>query len=102
MSQSLPRFTLCPYTTLFRSLVGDGFKKSFVRRLCGFDLELERDGFFDETLEAFVAFSEVLGGFGNVKCGDGGGLCHNGSIDRKSTRLNSSHRCSSYAVFCLK
>src|SRR5437763_9672987 len=24
------------------------------------------------------------------------------SIDRKSTRLNSSHRCSSYAVFCWK
>src|ERR1017187_1674862 len=24
-----------------------------------------------------------------------------GSIDRKSTRLNSSHRCISYAVFCL-
>src|SRR5437762_8033409 len=24
------------------------------------------------------------------------------SEDRKSTRLNSSHRCSSYAVFCLK
>src|SRR5437879_8103997 len=24
------------------------------------------------------------------------------SIDRKSTRLNSSHRCISYAVFCLK
>src|SRR5436189_1963184 len=23
-------------------------------------------------------------------------------VDRKSTRLNSSHRCSSYAVFCLK
>jgi len=23
-------------------------------------------------------------------------------IDRKSTRLNSSHRCISYAVFCLK
>src|SRR5437879_10823639 len=23
-------------------------------------------------------------------------------IDRKSTRLNSSHRCNSYAVFCLK
>src|ERR1017187_7499273 len=23
-------------------------------------------------------------------------------IDRKSTRLNSSHRCSSHAVFCLK
>src|ERR1017187_2494456 len=25
-----------------------------------------------------------------------------GIIDRKSTRLNSSHRCISYAVFCLK
>src|SRR5437879_7328016 len=25
-----------------------------------------------------------------------------GYRDRKSTRLNSSHRCSSYAVFCLK
>src|ERR1017187_5184600 len=25
-----------------------------------------------------------------------------GSPDRKSTRLNSSHRCISYAVFCLK
>src|SRR5437762_6300173 len=24
------------------------------------------------------------------------------AIDRKSTRLNSSHRCISYAVFCLK
>src|SRR5437879_9238857 len=25
-----------------------------------------------------------------------------GNLDRKSTRLNSSHRCISYAVFCLK
>src|SRR5437879_10475786 len=25
-----------------------------------------------------------------------------GKVDRKSTRLNSSHRCISYAVFCLK
>src|SRR5437764_6056440 len=27
---------------------------------------------------------------------------HRGDRDRKSTRLNSSHRCISYAVFCLK
>src|SRR5437764_4116805 len=27
---------------------------------------------------------------------------HHVHIDRKSTRLNSSHRCISYAVFCLK
>src|SRR5437762_5393511 len=31
------------------------------------------------------------------RCRDGGG-----ARDRKSTRLNSSHRCISYAVFCLK
>src|SRR5437879_12923947 len=33
------------------------------------------------------------------------GMTRNGSAaakDRKSTRLNSSHRCISYAVFCLK
>src|SRR5437879_11376339 len=31
-----------------------------------------------------------------------GELRHHGFGDRKSTRLNSSHRCISYAVFCLK
>src|SRR5437764_7855372 len=34
----------------------------------------------------------------NVSLNDGGV----GAKDRKSTRLNSSHRCISYAVFCLK
>src|SRR5207248_6372440 len=29
-------------------------------------------------------------------------LCHRAAQDRKSTRLNSSHRTISYAVFCLK
>src|SRR5437763_9853200 len=32
--------------------------------------------------------------------GNGSGKSH--FLDRKSTRLNSSHRCISYAVFCLK
>src|SRR5437763_2793758 len=32
----------------------------------------------------------------------GGRLGHAEPIERKSTRLNSSHRCISYAVFCLK
>src|SRR5437764_4763278 len=30
------------------------------------------------------------------------GIIGLGNVDRKSTRLNSSHRCISYAVFCLK
>src|SRR5437879_9217880 len=33
---------------------------------------------------------------------EGGAVLHEDEIDRKSTRLNSSHRCISYAVFCLK
>src|SRR5436189_1523076 len=31
-----------------------------------------------------------------------GNLAEIRALDRKSTRLNSSHRCISYAVFCLK
>src|SRR5437879_13313417 len=37
---------------------------------------------------------------GRARCGACRGLA--GVADRKSTRLNSSHRCISYAVFCLK
>src|SRR5437764_11508845 len=43
---------------------------------------------------------DVRAGFGSRKK-----LCvfvQEGGQDRKSTRLNSSHRCISYAVFCLK
>src|SRR5437762_12547651 len=37
-------------------------------------------------------------------CGEGAANSTRGACtqDRKSTRLNSSHRCISYAVFCLK
>src|SRR5437762_12842396 len=43
----------------------------------------------------------------SVPCVTWGRVCDIGSArsqtrDRKSTRLNSSHRCISYAVFCLK
>src|SRR5437762_10764302 len=35
--------------------------------------------------------------------GEGAAFCAGNDLkDRKSTRLNSSHRCISYAVFCLK
>src|SRR5437762_7216442 len=56
---------------------------------------------------------EVVGGerIEQFVLGDGAGGDHAGDValdqpqhrqDRKSTRLNSSHRCISYAVFCLK
>src|SRR2546426_12469379 len=72
-----PRSTLFPYTTLFRSVRRD------VRRGAPFDvLPLEHEG------QRPVFEQRDLG--------------RRRLIDRKSTRLNSSHLVISYAVFCLK
>src|SRR5437879_9500742 len=50
---------------------------------------------------SFQRKDDVLGGTENAAFTLGAGLAL-GQVDRKSTRLNSSHRCISYAVFCLK
>src|SRR2546429_1382607 len=75
-----PRSTLFPYTTLFRSGVAVGHHDEVDIATIGFELS-ERDGTLE--IESDEAASE-----------DG--------LDRKSTRLNSSHGYISYAVFCLK
>src|SRR5438309_9057508 len=89
-----PRFTLFPYTTLFRS--------SEHRRG-------ERPPTADETLEGEVADVERVRAPVEHLLDDE--LRRRGSMhepvtrktrDRKSTRLNSSHSSISYAVFCLK
>src|SRR5688572_31307232 len=67
-----PRSTLFPYTTLFRSKLGDEHNVS------------------DLTLANW--------GMALYESGDAPQLAR----DRKSTRLNSSHSQISYAVFCLK
>src|SRR5437660_4006040 len=84
LMQSEPRSTLFPYTTLFRSgqdflaqlliHVQGGLQPAFRSRgrSCKFQLRLVT------------------------------GRAFNYRIDRKSTRLNSSHVATSYAVFCLK
>src|SRR5438270_2316657 len=87
-----PRSTLFPYTTLFRS------EETAVARLLVVDDErsmrellsivLRREG-YDVTL--------AENGRTALECIDGGA-----AVDRKSTRLNSSHSQISYAVFCLK
>src|SRR3712207_8317199 len=76
-----PRSTLFPYTTLFRSC---------------------RAGFVSPPLPpvaAFLDFSHKLAHqvipFARLQVEDS-------LVDRKSTRLNSSHANISYAVFCLK
>src|SRR2546421_1140935 len=74
-----PRSTLFPYTTLFRSL----FKTRDT------DVGLLPLGIVQPRVVPHV---ELL---------DGNSL-HAEVLDRKSTRLNSSHDQISYAVFCLK
>src|SRR5256884_4431639 len=68
-----PRSTLFPYTTLFRS-------------------KLER------KVAAHAHGTEGI----KLAVRAGVSSIEHGSLDRKSTRLNSSHGYISYAVFCLK
>src|SRR3712207_7047428 len=90
-----PRSTLFPYTTLFRSLLHLGFAyqetvgwgPAFVRRAAKAWM---RDPRADD---AHIAWARPLAF--NVGA-------YNLVLDRKSTRLNSSHANISYAVFCLK
>src|SRR5256885_9574470 len=80
-----PRSTLFPYTTLFRSegLVNTPkrVEKALKFLTSGYDANI------DEVLNGAlftVDYNEMV------------------IVDRKSTRLNSSHLVISYAVFCLK
>src|SRR5258708_23519992 len=74
-----PRSTLFPYTTLFRS-----------HDVLGLQFSNEPSPWFE---------GEELGKAVGVP---GGALRQVSLLDRKSTRLNSSHQIISYAVFCLK
>src|SRR5690606_41415419 len=86
-----PRSTLFPYTTLFRSHIWeesirdsaipwDESDLSFVESLH----RIVNEAIIYKTKEKSLLTEELL------------------AIDRKSTRLNSSHVKISYAVFCLK
>src|SRR3712207_7801478 len=89
-----PRSTLFPYTTLFRS--GRLVKKGYVgtkrngRAYEYFPLVKEQDTINQEIVESFANICQKH--VGNALS----------MVDRKSTRLNSSHANISYAVFCLK
>src|SRR5437588_3702374 len=73
-----PRSTLFPYTTLFRSSRPQAARQRPESAQCG----------------CATAYTPPIAGFA--------GLPLKPAIDRKSTRLNSSHTVISYAVFCLK
>src|SRR5687768_17742141 len=91
-----PRSTLFPYTTLFRS----------VRRTQKLPVASERQLPGEDTGERVwdVELREPLLESGVEQVGDVYILRvqHAYLLDRKSTRLNSSHGYISYAVFCLK
>src|SRR3712207_7963275 len=86
-----PRSTLFPYTTLFRSRRLAALLPALARR------SSRRLG-LGRRLLGLLAFRaaafELLALLGRARPRD--------RLDRKSTRLNSSHANISYAVFCLK
>src|SRR5947207_5270152 len=93
-----PRSTLFPYTTLFRSAARHlpaGALAALEELLGELLVELLR---VDVDAPA-LAVDRHLGEVG-LRRRDV--LAHQVRIDRKSTRLNSSHTVISYAVFCLK
>src|SRR3712207_8871066 len=83
-----PRSTLFPYTTLFRSsiIIKNKHLAAVPENLILLTIN------FDSIMAATIFWFSVICHFG----------IDNFRLDRKSTRLNSSHANISYAVFCLK
>src|SRR3712207_7233681 len=85
-----PRSTLFPYTTLFRSVVARRGDADRPHRL-GHRLALRRQHAY--STHRGQLFHTIVGARSTPS---------REQLDRKSTRLNSSHANISYAVFCLK
>src|SRR5690606_39320368 len=96
MTRQPPRCPLFPYTTLFRSLSVNG-KVYQDESTADMMISIERQiAYLSDRLELLP---------GDVICTGspyGNGSAFGVYLDRKSTRLNSSHVKISYAVFCLK
>src|SRR5687768_17788694 len=87
-----PRSTLFPYTTLFRS---DLFQFTLVAAHTKYTFGYHQDTSVGIRNDLFSAL-HLLFKVSNII------VFENKTLDRKSTRLNSSHGYISYAVFCLK
>src|SRR5438270_5437400 len=83
-----PSSTLFPYTTLFRSILSSSFKDE-IGNLVKQNQPILRVGDKSGAWQIELKIPEKH--VGQVR-----------NLDRKSTRLNSSHSQISYAVFCLK
>src|SRR5256885_4977058 len=94
-----PRSTLFPYTTLFRSFITHP----------SFGQTLKTPGLYQISGVAYSGNGRIAkvmvsadGGKSWSEAALRGAAQHPQALDRKSTRLNSSHLVISYAVFCLK
>src|SRR5437899_9229431 len=89
--QRTPRSTLFPYTTLFRSEQSDEGAEQTDQQA---DRGNDEEPAVRERLEGIDLVAEGQELLGHAQAVS--------ELDRKSTRLNSSHLGISYAVFCLK
>src|SRR3712207_8371919 len=80
-----PRSTLFPYTTLFRSARAGGMSGQELHQWLLREKHLQMEMASGHYVTALTSLMDTEEG-----------------LDRKSTRLNSSHANISYAVFCLK
>src|SRR2546430_4325301 len=91
-----PRSTLFPYTTLFRSRPPHDSRGA---HRVGEPREIDH---LHHLLEAAADVAHHVGDRALVRHFTRGHGARPELVDRKSTRLNSSHSQISYAVFCLK
>src|SRR3712207_8594158 len=85
-----PRSTLFPYTTLFRSEINGAELKAMLEN--GVSAMPAVEGRFPQVSGLCFTYDIAAPAGSRVT----------GAVDRKSTRLNSSHANIAYAVFCLK
>src|SRR3712207_7531198 len=91
-----PRSTLFPYTTLFRSVgtSGSAYEEGLEAARLVLERQAEKGAPWRDALAACEASCDT------DACRADCAVRY--PVDRKSTRLNSSHANISYAVFCLK
>src|SRR3712207_6979858 len=94
-----PRSTLFPYTTLFRSQSGLQDRADHRAAALVVEVGAHHHAGANRRGDDAEELLDVVGGALEV---DVGVVIDGLDLDRKSTRLNSSHANISYAVFCLK
>src|SRR3712207_7097179 len=95
-----PRSTLFPYTTLFRSVGLAG--AAYLALQAVYTTTLKHTAILDVMSISGGFVIRALAGVAAVESPISPWLIVCTALDRKSTRLNSSHANISYAVFCLK